>query len=142
VIQRVGYKLEFDPCRLARQVKEIHQLDIGTTRFRDPCHLVWQVNEIGGYRATMASVRLGRLSKFIVILMSKFLRDRRRIVKNHSLHRDELGGGGGIIAFGCSAKSTHHRHEVGGVVRQPDIDRWTDQEDQRVRLRCGMSGRE
>jgi hypothetical protein len=27
-------------------VKEIDQLDFGTTQFPDPCHLVWQVNQI------------------------------------------------------------------------------------------------
>jgi hypothetical protein len=48
-VGRLGYEQSFDPCRLVRQVKEIDQLDGGTTSFQDPCHLVWQVNQIVGY---------------------------------------------------------------------------------------------
>ena len=37
-------------------------------------------------------------------------------VKNHSLHRDKLGGGDFSHSFVRSAESSHHRREVGGVV--------------------------
>jgi hypothetical protein len=47
--QRLGCKQQFDPCRFTRQVKKIEKLGVGTTLFQDPCHLVWQVNEIVGY---------------------------------------------------------------------------------------------
>src|SRR6516165_4025942 len=41
---------------------------------------------------------------------------RHSWVKNHPLHRDELGGGGALQKLSCSAQSSHHRREVGGVV--------------------------